>query len=162
MNLYEIADEIERAFGEAVDPETGEIHEEYMAQLDALEMERDRKVENIACYIKNLKADAAALKAEKDALQKRQKAAENKAESLSRYLAGFLNGEKFQSPRAAIIWRKSTRVEFDPGKTVLDIDTHYIRMKEPELDKTEAARALKAGIEIVGLHLEEAQSMRIK
>lgn len=58
MNLYEIDLAIEEAFTQAVDPETGEVNDEYMAQLDALEMERDRKVENIACFIKNLKADA--------------------------------------------------------------------------------------------------------
>ena len=121
MNLWEIAEEIERTFAQAVDPETGEINEEYMAKLDALEMDRDRKIENVACFIKNLRADAAAIKAEKDALQKRQKAAESKAESLTRYLSNFLNGEKYASPRAAITWRRSTRVEFDSGKSALDI-----------------------------------------
>lgn len=162
MNLWEIAEEIERTFAQAVDPETGEINEEYMAQLDALEMDRDRKIENVACFIKNLRADAAAIKAEKDALQKRQKAAESKAESLTRYLSNFLNGEKYASPRAAITWRRSTRVEFDPGKSALDIDTHYLRLKDPELDKTKAAADLKAGIEIPGLHLEDTLSMTIK
>lgn len=162
MNLWEIAEEIERTFAQAVDPETGEINEEYMAQLDALEMDRDRKIENVACLIKNLKADAAALKAEKDALQKRQKAAEAKAESLTRYLSSYLAGAKFQSPKASVTWRKTTRVEMDPGVSVFDIDTKYIRLKEPELDKTKAAAALKAGETIEGLHLEESQSMTIR
>lgn len=162
MNLWEIAEEIERTFAQAVDPETGEINEEYMKQLDELEMQRDQKVENIACFIKNLRADAAALKAEKDALQKRQKAAEAKAESLTRYLSSFLAGAKFSSPKASVTWRKTTRVEMDPGVSVYDIDTQYIRLKEPELDKTKAAAALKAGETIEGLHLEESQSMTIR
>lgn len=162
MNLYEIDNAIEQAFSQAVDQETGEINEEYMKQLDELEMQRDQKVENIACFIKNLRADAAALKAEKDALQKRQKAAEAKAESLTRYLSSFLAGAKFSSPKASVTWRKTTRVEMDPGVSVYDIDTKYIRLKEPELDKTKAAAALKAGEEIEGLHLEESQSMTVK
>lgn len=162
MNLYEIDNAIEQAFSQAVDQETGEINEEYMKQLDELEMQRDQKVENIACFIKNLRADAAALKAEKDALQKRQKAAEAKAESLTRYLSSFLAGAKFNSPKASVTWRKTSRVEMDPGVSVYDIDTKYIRLKEPELDKTKAAAALKAGEEIEGLHLEESQSMTVK
>ena len=162
MDLYEIDYAIEQTFARAVDPETGEINEEYMKQLDELEMQRDQKVENIACFIKNLRADAAALKAEKDALQKRQKAAETKAESLTRYLSAFLAGAKFSSPKASVTWRKTTRVEMDPGVSVYDIDTKYIRLKEPELDKTMAAAALKAGETIEGLHLEESQSMTIK
>ena len=162
MNLYEIDSAIEQAFSQAVDQETGEINEEYMKQLDELEMQRDQKIENIACFIKNLRADAAALKAEKDALQKRQKAAETKAESLTRYLSSFLAGAKFSSPKASVTWRKTTRVEMDPGVSVYDIDTQYIRLKEPELDKTKAAAALKAGETIEGLHLEESQSMTIR
>ena len=162
MNLYEIDSAIEQAFSQAVDQETGEINEEYMKQLDELEMQRDQKVEIIACFIKNLRADAAALKAEKDALQKRQKAAETKAESLTRYLSSFLAGAKFSSPKASVTWRKTTRVEMDPGVSVYDIDTQYIRLKEPELDKTKAAAALKAGETIEGLHLEESQSMTIR
>ena len=83
--------------------------------------EFDQKVENIACFIKNLRADAAALKAEKEALQKRQKAAEAKAESLTRYLSAYLAGAKFSSPKASVTWRKTTRVEMDPGVNILSI-----------------------------------------
>ena len=162
MNLYEIDNAIEQAFTQAIDPETGEINEEYMKRLDELEMQRDQKVENIACFIKNLRADAAALKAEKEALQKRQKAAEAKAESLTRYLSAYLAGAKFSSPKASVTWRKTTRVEMDPGVNILSIPNDYLRFKDPELDKTKAAAALKAGEIIEGLHLEESQSMTIK
>lgn len=162
MNLFEIDLAIEQAFSDAVDPETGEINDEYMKRLDELEMQRDQKVENIACFIKNLRADAAALKAEKDALQKRQKAAEAKVESLTRYLSSYLAGAKFSSPKTSVTWRKTTRVEMDPGVNILSIPNDYLKFKDPELDKTKAAAALKAGEIIEGLHLEESQSMTIK
>lgn len=162
MRLYEIDDMIQDTIAMAVDPETGEINEEYMAALDALEMQRDRKIENIACLIKNLRADAEAIKAEKDALQKRQKAAESRVESLTRFLSAYLNGERFASPRAAVTWRKSQRVELDPGMTVYDIDTHYIKYSEPTLAKTEISKALKEGVSIPGVHLEETLNMTIK
>ena len=75
-NLYELTAQIEN-FELEVDEETGEITN--LDELDALQMERDEKIENIALWVKNLTADAAAIKAEAQNLTKRQKAAENKA-----------------------------------------------------------------------------------
>ena len=59
MNLYEIN---EALYG-CVDEETGEIID--AEKLEALSLAFDEKVENIALWIKNLLADAAAIKAEK-------------------------------------------------------------------------------------------------
>lgn len=162
MNLYEVAEEIEKAFALAVDPDTGEIDEEKMVLLETLQMERDRKIENVACFIKNLKADAQALKAEKDAFAKRQKQAENKAEALSRYLMDALNGEKFTSNRCSVSFRHTQKVTLDEGYTIYDIDTHFVRMKEPELDKTAIKKALEDGTTIAGVHMEDGLSMTIR
>ena len=96
MNLFEIENEIMNCW----DQETGEILDS--DRLDQLEMERDTKIENIALYIKNLTADAEALKAEKQSFAERQKAPENKAELLKKYHATYLAGQKFSTPRVAI------------------------------------------------------------
>ncbi len=76
MTLYEI----DKAITDLADPETGEITD--FEALDNLQMARDQKIENIACYYKNLVSDAEAIKAEKEALAERQKVAENKAARL--------------------------------------------------------------------------------
>lgn len=162
MNLYEINEAIDATFSLAVDPTTGEVNDEQLYLLDLLEIERDKKIENIACLIKNLKADAAALKAEKDAFQKRQKQAENKAEALSRYLMSALNGEKFSSNRCSVSFRHTQKVALDEGYTIYDIDTHFVRMKEPELDKTAIKKALEDGTPIAGVHMEDGLSMTIR
>ena len=76
-NLYEL----ERALAEfelEIDEETGEILN--ADELDALQMERDIKIENIALWIKNLKADAEAYKKEKESFYQKERAAKNKAE----------------------------------------------------------------------------------
>ena len=83
MNLYEIENEILNC----VDMETGEIVD--IEKLESLQMERDQKIENIGCWIKNLLADAKALKEEKDNLAARQKAAENKVASLKTFRKSF-------------------------------------------------------------------------
>lgn len=162
MNLYEIAEAIEAAYLQAVDQETGEVNEEAFAALDRLEMERGRKVEYIACLIKNLRAEAAALKAEKDAFAKRQKQAENHMESLSRYLQTALNGEKFKTDRCSVSFRHTQKVVLDEGKSVYDIEPRFLRMKEPELDKTAIKKALEDGQEVKGIRIEEGLSMTIK
>ena len=80
MTLYEIDEQI---LG-CVDSETGEIIDE--EKLAELNIAFDEKVENIALWIKNLLSEAEAIKQEKLKLGDRQKAAENKAESLKKYL----------------------------------------------------------------------------
>ena len=152
-NLFEI----NQATMNCIDMETGEIID--TEALDRLEMERDTKIENIALWIKNLNADAAALKAEKQALEARQKAAENKAESLKRYLAAALNGSRFATPKVAITWRRSESVDVTD---ISKLDKEYLKYSDPTPDKTKLKAALKLGIEIEGATLTEKQNMQIK
>lgn len=161
-NLYAINEAVNTAFNLAINQETGEIDDEQMYLLEMLEMERSTKIENIALLIKNLRAEAAALKAEKDAFQKRQKQAENKANSLMAYLESALNGEKFSTDKCAISWRRSSKIVLNEGCTVYDIDTHFLRMSEPELDKNAIKQAIKDGIVVEGVHEEPSLSMTLK
>lgn len=162
MTLYEIDKAIQEALEGAVDPESGEIiDEELLAAYDQLRMDRDQKVENIGLYIKNLEADAAAIKAEAKNLTARAKAAENKAEHLRNYMQFCLNGQKFQSPRLSVSFRKSQKVEVDQNR-LFEIPDDYLRYKEPEVDKKRVSEALKAGEDIPGCTLVDSVSMIIK
>ena len=67
MRLYDIPKEIEAC----VDTETGEIID--IERLDALQMERDEKVSNIACFINDLAAEEKAIGEEIKALERRKK-----------------------------------------------------------------------------------------
>ena len=160
MTLYEINDEIRAAADAAyiVDEETGEIIEKDQ-YIDELNVMKEEKVENIALYIKNLIAEAAAIKAEKDALAKRQKAAENKADYLKRYLNGCLSGEKFSTPRVSLSYRKTTSVSIPDVYIVPD---DYLRKVEPSPDKTAIKAAIKSGQVFAWAKLVEAQSLIIK
>ena len=153
MTLYEI----DQAIMECVDLETGEIID--TEQLDKLQMERDAKLENVACWIKELKVEAEALKAEKQALAERQKVAENKMESLKKYLAYALDGKAFETTRASVTFRKSQAVEITD---IYKLDENYLRYKEPEADKTAIKEALKAGKTVAGATLVENTSVIIK
>lgn len=160
MNLYEIDANLQAAFEKAIDPETGEILDEEMAKdFEQLTMDRDEKIENICLYIKNLKADAAALKAEKDAFAARQKTAEKRAESLCRYLDGYLNGQKFKTARTAVSYRKSEAVNVTDMAKVPEI---YLTYGDPTANKSEIKAALKRGEEVPGAELVERNNMIIK
>lgn len=161
-NLFDISKALVAAWDAAIDPETGELDEALFADFEALQMERDAKIENIGCWIKNLEADAAAIKAEAKAMSDRAKAAEKKAEGLRGYLAAVLAGEKWNSPKVAISWRKSVAVEIDEAE-IPELPEQYIRRKvSVEADKTAIKDALKAGETIEGCRLVERQNISIK
>ena len=153
MNLYEI----DNAILNCVDMETGEVVD--LDKLTTLQMERDQKIENIGCWIKNLLADVEALKAEKENLAKRQKAAENKAASLKGYLSRYLAGEKFKSARVAISYRSNSSVDIAEGAVVPE---EYLKYSEPTPDKVGLKAALKSGKEYPGITLVTSQSIQIK
>ena len=103
MTLYEI----DQAIQGLVDPETGELMD-YEA-FAALQM--DAKIENMALWYKDLMADAKAIKEEADTLNERRKALENKAERLKSYLSLALDGEKFQTARCSVTFRKTSSIQ---------------------------------------------------
>lgn len=156
MTLYEIDSEILNC----IDPETGEIVDE--SRLDELQMERGRKIENICCWIKNLKAEAAAIKEEENWFTKRRKSAENKAERLTKYIEGVLNGETFRTSKTVVSYRKSEAVVVDDFKELLCYSDDYLTFKDPEPNKTKIKSAIKAGVVIPGCHLEERHNISIK
>ena len=152
MNLFEI----NQAIMDCVDTETGEIIDE--ERLNELQIAEEEKIENIALWIKNLKAEAEALKAEKEAFDKRKKAAENKAESLSKYLTNYLQGNKFKTTKVSISYRKSESLEIDNTES---IPFDYIEY-EPKINKTDLKKAIKEGLEVEGCRIVEKQNIQIK
>ena len=162
MTLYEINEQIQNILENCYDPETGEIYdEELMVQYDSLRLQREEKAENVACYIKNLRAESAAIKEEAKKLAARAKSAENKADHLEDYLQYCLQGEKLNTTRCAVSYRKSKKVEFDENR-LFEVPEKYLRYKDPELDKKAVTEALKAGEEVPGCKLVENVSMIIK
>lgn len=161
MTLYEIDSKLEEAMEKAIDPETGEMNdEEALEEFEKLSLERDAKIEGIALWIKNMKSDAEAIKKEKLALEDRQKSLENKAERVSAFLKKALAGEKFQTAKVAISYRKSTSVEVeDNAVEYLSID--YLKVKK-EPNKTLIKDFLKSGGQLPGCKLVENNNMSIK
>ena len=153
MRLYDI----DQAILKCIDVETGEVID--AEQLDKLQMERDEKIENVACWIKDLKAEAEALKAEKMAFAERQKVTENKMESLKKWLAYALDGQAFKTVRASVSFRMTDKVEV---ADIYKLDENFVRYREPEADKDAIKKAIKAGQEVAGATLVKNTSVIIK
>lgn len=159
MTLYELTEAMEN-FDLDIDEETGEILN--ADELDQLQVEHDEKLKNCVYYYKNMMAEAAALKAEKQKLAERQKTAENKAEWIKHYIANDLKGEKFEPEDDVTIkvtYRKSESVEC---ADIYKVPDEYIRYKEPELDKARIKKALKAGDTVDGCVLVTKSNIQIK
>lgn len=161
FSLYEI----DRRIMALVDPETGEIMDG--AAFDQLQMAREDKLEGIACFIKNTAAEAAAIRAEEKALAARRQVLENQTERLKNYLSEALGGEKFQTARCSVTFRRTTSVEITDTMAVASWledngQSDLVQYQMPKIGKPDLGKLLKSGMEIPGAELVEGLSMGVK
>ena len=151
--LYEIQEDILSC----IDLKTGEIID--VERLHGLQMERRQKIRNIACWIKNLLADARAYEEEEKTFAARKTAAKNKADSLKQYLSDCLHGEKIQDKEFSIGWRKSHQVQIDAGTAIPEA---YLIPMPDKVDKQGLKDALNQGCIFPGIYLSEKENIQIK
>lgn len=150
--------EIDQAIMNCVDLETGEVID--CKRLTELQIERGEKLEKVALWIKNLKSDAIAYKAEKDAFTEREKQAKNKIESLQKWLSNALEGQPMKTNRVEVSFRRSEAVQ------ILDEDKLPKKYQFKKItyapDKKLIKETLKSGLKIKGCTLVENQNIQIK
>ena len=150
--------EIDKDILDCVDAETGEILD--IDKLNALEMERDAKVEAVCLWYKDTKAEAEAIGNEIKALQARKKTLDNLMERLKNYTGSALAGEKFKTSKVSVSYRKSTSVVIDD---ITAVPKNYFKEpKEDWISKTLIAEAFDHGVTVKGAHAEDKQSTIIK
>lgn len=163
MRLFDIADEIERTLAAGADPETGEITEETLTTLDALEGERDAKALDVAAYLKGEIAEAIAVEHIIEGLERRAQTHRNRAESLRGYLQKFCERDaKLEDARSVISWRKSTAVEIVAEAM---IPARWFRDPDPPVatpDKKRIGVELKAGRVVPGARLDRRTKLGVK
>lgn len=162
LSLYQIDASIESILNgfELVNTETGEIIG--AEALDALQMAREDKIENTGLYIKNQAVLIEAMKKEEKAIADRRKAYEGQLEKLKSYLGESLGGEKFETAKVSIFFRKSP-----PSAEIIDaskLTSEYMREipAKYEPDKTKIKEALKAGKAVEGAELRQTVSCYVK
>lgn len=151
------------------------VYKEQMLQawfdtLEAVEGEFDVKAENLACYIKQLKAEAETLKKEKLAFTKRQAQKEKQAEKLTKYLLSSMQAAgktKIDMPRAVITVKRnapSLVISDELGLVdwLMKNNDKLLKYEMPTVKKVEVKKQLKAGEEIPFVQLESKSSVIIK
>jgi len=158
MKLYEIDAALENCA--IFDETTGEVIELDYDAIRELVMERDAKLENIACWIKSLNAEAEAVKTEKLKLQKRQQTLETRADGLKQFLQAELAGEKIKTGRVSVSYHTTRNVVDIKDAEMVPADFMVVRKIEP--DKTALKNAILAGEIIDGVQLVDKVSIVIK
>lgn len=159
MHLYEIPAAIRAAFDEIeVDEDTGEILG--AASLDEVEGEASSKIESAGLYVRELDAEAAALKAEADRLTARRRSLERRVSRIKTLMmpAVVALGGKVKGPRLTVSVATTKAVIIDDIEAIPDA---FCRVKV-EADKTALGTLLKAGEVVPGTHIEESLSLRMR
>ena len=156
--LYELT-EVSRQLIELFENE--EIDEQTLQDtLEAIGVEG--KLEDYCKVIRQLEADAFVYKTEKLRFGEKQSRAEKSIERMKTAIARYFEAIGSTGEKAGafdIKLRKSERVIVDD---ILKIDDSYLTYKAPEPDKTKIKKALKAGVQIEGVHIEENNNVNIK
>lgn len=160
MTLFEI----DQAILGCVDAETGEVVD--FDKLDELTMAREEKLENIALYIKALKAEAAAIREEEKSLAARRKVKENKVERLREYLSRALDGQPFETARVALSFRSSQAVKVTDNVALLDfLEDGYddcLSYKAPTVRLDGVKLLIKRGVDVPGAEIETRNNLQMK
>ena len=168
MRLYEISEQY-RKFMMAI--ENDEVEAEAISDtLEAIRDTLEEKADNIACIIKELTAEAAAIKEEEQALAARRKAKENRVQSLKSYLAAALldnDINKVESARNKISFRRSTSVDVADEQEFIswaELNGHneYLTYKAPTINKTAIKNAILAGDKVEGAYIAEHDNIQIR
>lgn len=161
MKIYEIPFAIRDALDRIeVDEETGEI-----LNADALreaEAQAAEKLEATALYVRELQAEAKAIKVEADRMKARAEALEKKSETLKHLMLEALPavGGKVKTPSVTVFIRMSKAIEVADGVTLPDAFVTVRTTTTP--NKTALKEAIEAGADIEGVRLVERESVQIK
>lgn len=169
MTLYEISAQYQEFLQLVAE---GEIPEEAVADtMEGLDGVFEEKADNIACYIKNLRAEARALKEEIDALKERMEGKAHRADRLQDALLWAMQGSGKEKIETA---RNLLRIKKNPPRVAIEDEAafagwaqangreDYLRYTPPSPNKTAIMEALKGGAEIPGAALERGQSLVIR
>ena len=168
--MAKIQSSFDESTGEIIDEE---LYTESQRELDNLEIAQNEKIENIACYIKNLNSEVFAIENEIKTLSQRKKVKENQLKRIKEYLANFLKLKgikKIETPKTIISFRKSEQLEITDEEEAMEWCRLRGFLKEkPEIDKTEVKKYIKNLIEIgdedlcpSDIKIVEKQNLQIK
>lgn len=177
MKLYEISDRFQFAFdmlekvAENPDEYPADAVDSLMKGFDGMNMKFDEKAESIALHVKELKAQAMAIKDEEKRLAGRRKAKESQIEWFMSYLLTCMQKaqkSKLETSRCVVSIRSNPEsVEIDNTDAFVEMlcktdRDELLKYSEPEIRKAELKKRMQDGETFEGARLVRKQSLNIK
>lgn len=165
MKLYEISNEYEKVLMEVMGGEDGELTEDMIANLDALQDDFEKKAICVASYIKNLQAEEDMISLAMKDMATRKSRLAKQADSLAEYL-------QFNLQKLSITEIKSSpyfkiRLKVCPQSVdIFDetvIPAEFWREKiTTSVDKIKLKEVLSEGVEVPGAAIQRKIKLEIK
>lgn len=162
--LYELTDEYRQLLDLASDPE---VDPEVLADtMEAIGGEIEIKADGYARVMRQLEADADAIKAEEARLSARRKSLENNIRRMKDALQAAMIATDKKKFKTELF---SFGIQKNPVRLVIDKEStdhapaDYIIIQAPIWNKAKLKEDLKAGKDVEGIaHLEQSESLRIR
>jgi hypothetical protein len=163
MQLFQIANEFQQIFN-SVD-ENGELDEQALVKLDAMETAIEEKAIALACYIKNVDAERKAIEDAKKAMAEREKRLDKRVESLTNYLQTNMErcgiSEITRSPFFTIKLKKCPLSVDIFDESALP-DDYKSRKEVVTIDKMKIKTEINMGVIIPGAQLKQNLRLEIR
>lgn len=164
MTLYELTSEYLDLLAMLEDPDVDEdlIND----TLEGIDGELEVKADGYARVMRQMDADAKAIKAEEERLANRRKSLENRSAALKSRLQQMMEitGKvKFKTELFSFGIQKNPAAVVMDEQYIENIPECYLIIQEPKIDKQKIKEDLKAGKDLDGIaHLEQTESLRIR
>ena len=163
MTLYELTSEYLDLLAMLEDPDVDEdlIND----TLEGIDGELEVKADGYARVMRQMDADAKAIKAEEERLANRRKSLENRSAALKSRLQQMMEITGKVKFKTELF---SFGIQKNPAAVVIDTEeanlpAQYLIQQEPKVDKTKLKEDLKNGVDLEGIaHLEQTESLRIR
>jgi hypothetical protein len=164
LSLFAIAGEYRQQLDQL--EQMGLDEQTFQDTLESISGDIEEKSINVAMFVRNLEASAAAIETQIESMGDRAAAIRKKADHVKDYLRSNMEHAKLQkieSPYFVLTIKKN------PVSLVLDDETKvppsFLKTPEPpqpSLDKAKLKEALKGGEVVPGAHLEQKTRLEIR
>lgn len=164
--LYWTNGNIANLYYECVDPDTGEMTEDFQHRLEQLLRFQEENKDDAVNDIKSRAAMIAARKAEIKRLQDANDKDAEYIEMLKTALSDVLEGEKYQSAVGTVSYRHSKGLRIDDADALIawaqEHDDSLLTYAKPSISKTAVTDAIKNGTDVPFCEIEERVSVTVK
>lgn len=163
MKLYEITNQYEQIFNQV--NEDGEISSETLLLLDDLKHDFVEKAVEVAAYVKNIEAEAAAIKEAIANMKAREESLTKKAQALKEYMQFNLQQLGINEIETSPYFKIRLKT-CPPSVDVFDEETIPVEYWKEKvvmsLDKIKIKEALSEGVEVPGATIHRNIKLEIK